>query len=77
MATDILFPDGDKQNFITEIPNGTLNAPLDILSGASALDFITEIPNGTLNAPLDILTNGDLLESELILNAEISRVTIT
>lgn len=29
---DIVFSEGDKQNIILEIPQGTLNDPLDILS---------------------------------------------
>lgn len=29
--TDIHFQEGDNQNFIAEIPVGTLNAPVDIL----------------------------------------------
>ena len=82
MALDILFPDGDHQDFIVEIPNGTLNAPLDILVDSNTRDFITEIPDGTLNAPIDILTvNGDLPESELVLTGgvggEISTVYVT
>jgi hypothetical protein len=82
MALDILFPDGDHQDFIVEIPNGTLNAPIDILSKSNTRDFIVEIPDGTLNAPIDILTiNGDLPVSELVLTAggggETSTVYVT
>jgi hypothetical protein len=53
---------------INEIPNGALNAPIDILSDPFVCDFVVEVPDGTLNAPIDVLTvDGDLLEVELVL----------
>ena len=53
MLDDILFLSGDNQNFINEVPAGTLNSPLDILSDRY---MVNEIPSSvTVNAPVDIL----------------------
>lgn len=38
---DIVFSEGDSQNFIVEVPEGTLNAPVDIVFDDSE---IVEIP---------------------------------
>lgn len=32
MVDDIVFYDGDVQNFLVEVANGTLNSPVDIVS---------------------------------------------
>lgn len=53
MLDDILFISGDNQNFINEVPSGTLNSPLDILSDRY---MVNEIPSSVIvNAPVDIL----------------------
>lgn len=38
MIDDILFQDGDVQEFIVEVPSNTLNSPDDILFGAAFAD---------------------------------------
>lgn len=44
---DIVFQGGDKQNFVNEIPVGTLNTPVDISFGSKTISRIPpliEIP---------------------------------
>ena len=62
---DVLFSEGDKQNFIEEVPLGTLFAPLDILAD-SGTQATSELPVGLLFAPLDELV-GSMTQSEVYL----------
>ena len=70
---DILFGEGDKQDFIVEIPllYSPPSAPVDVVFDAdNQLDFVVEFPLGTLNAPLDVLSdnsNFGLYVNELVL----------
>lgn len=42
---DIVTPPGDKQDFVLEVPIGTLNAPDDILFDSGSPYYpVTEIP---------------------------------
>lgn len=42
--TDINFQEGDGQDFIVEIPQGTLNSPLDILVETNGTLCLLETP---------------------------------
>ncbi len=42
--TDVNFQEGDGQNFIVEIPQGTLNSPLDILVETNGTLLLLEAP---------------------------------
>ena len=55
---DVVFNDGDKQNFIVEIPQDILHAPDDTVFGQGIQLFVIEIGDGPLNAPIDIVTDG-------------------
>ena len=62
---DIVFSDGDKQNFVGELPVGTLFAPLDMLSNPPTMQ-VAELPVGPLFAPVDELV-GSMTQSEVYL----------
>lgn len=75
MLDDILFMSGDNQNFINEVPTGTLNSPLDI---SSDRHLISEIPASvTLNAPVDILFDHGACMEFPITTSEISVIYLT
>lgn len=42
---DVNFQEGEGQDFIVEVPEGTLNAPLDISSEANGSPLVSEIPS--------------------------------
>ena len=65
---DIVFADGDYQNFILEIPQDSLHAPLDIVYENNVLLFVIEIGDGPLYAPLDWLGNGSSANEVLFYN---------
>lgn len=54
---DILFSQGDYQNFIIEVPDESDGSMVEIILSQSINDFIVEIPTGSLNAPIDWLTD--------------------
>jgi hypothetical protein len=54
---DIVFSEGDYQNFILEIPNEADGVLIEVTFSASINDFLIEIPTGVLNAPIDWLTD--------------------
>jgi hypothetical protein len=58
--TDIDFSEGDIQDFLVEIPLGSLNAPVDIM-GESASDryLVTEIalPSGSGDGDIFIIND--------------------
>jgi len=43
---DINFQEGDIQNFIVEVPEGALNAPVDILAETDGTLLLLEAPLG-------------------------------
>lgn len=62
--TDILFSQGEEQDFIVEVPLGILHAPSDIVFIAT---FMGERPTGTLHAPLE-MTGGSTSASDTLVN---------
>lgn len=51
MLTDINFQQGERQDFIVEVPTGTLNAPVDILfeeSGGQAFILEATLTGGNI-----------------------------
>lgn len=66
---DIVFPDGDNQNFLVEVAIDTLHAPLDVLFVARTTDFVLERGDGnTSNVPVDWLTEADYASGVLFSN---------
>lgn len=55
---DILFAEGDKQNFISEIPAGTLNSPIDILYDKPVMEeFVLQAAAGGNTYPRSRIVN--------------------
>lgn len=58
--TDIDFCEGDNQNFLVEVPLGTLNAPADVLAeGGGVQCFTVEVPEPTGGGDGDIFIIND------------------
>lgn len=57
---DVLFPDGDNQEFLLEIDDGSLNSPIDIVS--NSLHVLEVIRSTYVGVPLDSLFLNALCE---------------
>jgi len=58
--TDIDFSEGEGQDFIVEMPVGTLNAPVDILIETDSIGYpVLETPEITNNGGGDIFIISD------------------
>jgi len=69
---DIVFSDGDKQNFINEVPPNNAQDYLDIVLSNSIQVFVLELGEGDLNSPIDWVigsqSNQELFFHNLTLN---------